>query len=233
MILQFLNFQKKEFLFPLLIGFLMTFGFFLQKLDLIDGHQGALIPMTFSGIKGMVFSPFLHSDFEHYFNNLIPMLGLTFLLFKFYPKIADAIFFKGWFFTALGIWLIPFHWFNGVSVAIIGASGIVYMSAFFLFFSAIFSKNQKLLPISALVVLFYGSLLWGIFPQEWFSNDPKMLKISWESHLVGALVGVFLSFYYRKKIRKPKKFIWEYPNYYNEKDDLIWQEYLKNQKEML
>jgi hypothetical protein len=27
---------------------------------------------------------------------------------------------------------------------------------------------------------------------------------------------------------KKKKFVWEYPNYYSEKDDKLWQEYKEN-----
>ena len=34
-----------------------------------------------------------------------------------------------------------------------------------------------------------------------------------------------------KHREKNKKFIWEFPNYYSEKDDKLWQEYLENHPE--
>ena len=41
----------------------------------------------------------------------------------------------------------------------------------------------------------------------------------------GAIVGSVLAFIYKKSGEKKKKFIWEFPNYYSEKDDKLWQEY--------
>ncbi len=93
---------------------------------------------------------------------------------------------------------------------IIGASGIVYMLAFFLFFSGIFRWNMKLLTISLLVALYYGSLIWGIFPEEFFSQLDQPSQISWQSHLVGAVVGIILAFMYRKQGEKKRRFIWQY-----------------------
>lgn len=65
-------------------------------------------------------------------------------------------------------------------------------------------------------------MIWGIFPTEWISHDEKMSHVSWQAHLAGALVGILMAFAYRKEGGKRKKFIWEYPNYYSEKDDLMW-----------
>ena len=42
---------------------------------------------------------------------------------------------------------------------------------------------------------------------------------------------LYLAFYFRKNEKEIKKYIWEYPNYYNEKDDKIWQEYIETHPE--
>ena len=90
---------------------------------------------------------------------------------------------------------------------------------------------MTLLTISLLVVLYYGSLIWGIFPEEMFYSLEAPSKISWQAHLSGAVVGSMLAFMFRKVGDKKKRFIWQFPNYYSEKDDKLWQEYRANHPE--
>jgi membrane associated rhomboid family serine protease len=80
-------------------------------------------------------------------------------------------------------------WIGGRTAYHIGASGLIYGFASFLFFSGIIRKNLNLLAISLLVVFLYGGLVWGLFPFDY--------KISWESHLFGALTGFILAFVFR------------------------------------
>jgi len=212
----------------------MWFGFLLQNLGVIEGCNGAIIPLTPSGLKGIFFSPFLHGGIDHIFGNSVPIFVLIFLLFQFYPSIAKNIFFTGWFVSALLVWMLPpIDILTGEysHVCIIGASGIVYVLAFFLFFSGVFRWNMKLLTVSLVVALYYGSLVWGVMPEELFSNLPEPSRISWQSHLSGAVVGVILAFIFRKTGEKTKKFIWQFPNYYSEKDDKLWQAYKENHPE--
>jgi hypothetical protein len=67
-----------------------------------------------------------------------------------------------------------------------------------------------------------------MFPEELFSSMQEPSKISWQAHLAGAVVGSVLAFSFKKSGEKKKKFIWEFPNYYSEKDDKLWQEYKEN-----
>ncbi len=66
------------------------------------------------------------------------------------------------------------------------------------------------MAISLLVVFMYGGLVWGIFPYDY--------KISWESHLFGALTGFALAMVYRHYGPPPPE---EMPdeNNGNEEDD--------------
>ena len=52
-----------------------------------------------------------------------------------------------------------------------------------------------------LVVFIYGSLIWGIFPID--------IRVSWESHLLGSIAGVFCAFYFKKIGLQKEKFEWE------------------------
>ena len=133
--------------------------------------------------------------------------------------------------SAFLVWLLPpVDIFTGEinQVCIIGASGIVYTLAFFIFFSGVFRWNMKLLTVSLIVALYYGSLIWGVVPEELFSHLPERSKISWQSHLSGAVVGIIIAFAFRKNGEKNMRYIWEFPNYYSEKDDKLWQEYKEN-----
>ena len=221
--------SPKTILVPLLMLALMWVGFLLQKQGLIQNCDGALIPFVPEGLKGIFFSPLLHGSWEHLLSNSLPIGVLLVLLYQFYPEVSSKVFFRGWLFTGALVWIMPPQFlFDGQYTCIVGASGIVYMLAFFLFFSGVFRWNVKLLTISLLVVLYYGSLIWGMLPEELFSQLQEPSRISWQAHAAGAIIGTGLAFYYKGKGEKKKKYIWEFPNYYSEKDDKIWQEYVQN-----
>lgn len=224
----------KALIYPLLMLAAMWGGFFLQHIGFFRSCSGAIIPLAPEGLKGIFLSPFLHGNFEHIVGNSLPIVALMFLLFQFYPNIATKIFFTGWLVTGFLVWLLPPIDIGSGEMqysCIIGASGLVYMMAFFLFFSGIFCRNPKLLTISLLVALYYGGLIWGMLPEELFYKLEQPSRVSWQSHLSGAVVGVIMAFLFRAIGEKPKKFIWEYPNYYSEKDDKLWQQYKETHPE--
>lgn len=219
---------KNAIVYPFLMLCAMWFGFLLQSLGFFSSCFGAIIPLLPEGLLGIITSPLLHGSLDHIIGNSIPIAGLMFLLFQFYPKVANKVFILGWVATGFLLWALPpidIKTGEYLYTCTIGASGIVYLLAFFLFFSGVFRWNMKLLTISLLVVLYYGSLVWGMFPEELFYNLQEPSKISWQAHLSGAIVGSILAFIFKNIGDKKKKFIWEYPNYYNEKDDKLWQEY--------
>ncbi|MCK4920530.1 MAG: rhomboid family intramembrane serine protease, partial [Bacteroidales bacterium] len=118
------------------------------------------------------------------FDNSIPVFFLSLALFYFYREVSYQVFFLSYLSTGLLVWLV------GREAYHIGASGIIYSLAAFLFVSGILRKNRNLLAISLLVTFLYGSMIWGLLPYDY--------KISWESHLMGAITGVALAFIYRK-----------------------------------
>lgn len=158
-----------------------------------------VLPREISGLKGILFSPFIHGDFYHLFDNSIPLLALGTLLFYFYRKIAWEV--SLLIMLMSGFWL----WIIGRPSYHIGASGFIYGLAAFLFFSGVFRRNVRLLTISLLVVFLYGSLIWGIFPIE--------QHISWEGHLAGGVAGTAIAWFYRRQgPRKPEPVVLEEPD---------------------
>lgn len=191
---------KDSFFISLFFVAVMTAILSLETMLGIDLGSYGVYPRSISGLKGILFSPFLHGDFTHLFNNSIPILVLGTLLFYFYKKISWEVSIIIW--LASGLWL----WIIGRPSYHIGASTFVYGLAAFLFFSGLIRRNASLLTISLLVVFLYGSLIWGIFPIE--------EHISWEGHLSGAIAGTVVAWFYRQHGAsvKPKEIILEEPD---------------------
>jgi len=155
-----------------------------------------LFPLKWSGLAGIITAPLIHSDFRHLIDNSLPVFLLTLAIFYFYKPVAFKVFFYTWLITGIAVW------FGGRSAYHIGASGLIYGFASFLFLSGVIRKNINLLSISLLVVFLYGGLVWGIFPFDY--------KISWESHLFGALTGLILAFVFKNYGPPPPEEIPEY-----------------------
>ena len=154
-----------------------------------------VLPRTFSGLQGILFSPFIHQDFSHLINNTYPLIILGGMLFYFYKELGLQIFL--WLFFIAGFWL----WAIGRPNFHIGASGVVYALASFIFFSGLIKKQTKLSAASLLVIFLYGSMIWGILP--------IYKGVSWEGHLAGLLAGLVLAIFYRNEGPEPKKYQWE------------------------
>ena len=163
-----------------------------------------LIPLNARGLIGILTSPFLHEGFAHLFGNSVPLFLLGALLFYFYRELAWRILLLIYLVT--GIWVWVFARGSGIHI---GASGVVYGLAAFLFLSGILRREGKLMAITLLIAFLYGGMVWGVFPQ-FFPRE----HISWESHLMGLLAGTILAIYYRKTGPQRIKYDWE-----DEEDD--------------
>ncbi|MFT6849438.1 MAG: membrane associated rhomboid family serine protease [Sphingobacteriales bacterium] len=152
-------------------------------------------PRRIESIGGILLSPFIHGDFAHLLSNSAPVLVLGIMIFYFYPRIGSKILLSITIVTGFWVWALARPAYH------IGASGIVYGLASFLFFAGALSRNNKLMALSLIVTFLYGGLFWGIFP-----TTPG---VSWESHLMGAFSGLLFAIYYRKQLPPPKRYSWE------------------------
>ncbi|NAY92914.1 rhomboid family intramembrane serine protease [Muricauda sp. JGD-17] len=188
-----------------LVAVLAIWTVFWVELQLgINLNDMGIYPRRISGLQGVLFSPFIHSSVEHLYNNTIPLAVLTSFLFYFYRIAALRIVLWGVFLSGLLTWFIGRPSFH------IGASGLIYVLASFIFFKGIFTKHYRLVALSLIVVFIYGSMIWYIFPVK----D----GISWEGHLSGFITGFLLAVMTKVSIPSEKKYTWEREDY-NEKDD--------------
>ena len=170
-----------------------------------------LKPRTVEGLLGIILYPFIHADFLHLISNTIPLLILGTALFYFYKVLAYRVFFL--IFILSGVWV----WLAGRPYYHIGASGLVYGLAFFLFLSGIFRKDRSLMAFSLLVAFLYGSIIWGVLPME--------TGMSWEGHLFGALSGIICAIAFKNEGPQRRKYEWELEE---ESDDPLNDEYLNS-----
>ncbi len=169
---------------------IVEIGFEIENL-----YKYGINPRNNEGLIGILFYPLIHGDFNHLINNSVPLLILGAGLFYFYKPIAYKIYF--WIYIISGIWI----WAAARESYHIGASGLVYGFASFIFFSGLIRKYPKLMVLSLLVVFLYGGMVWGIFPID--------ISISWEGHLMGSIAGLLLAIYYRNTGPKREQYSWE------------------------
>ena len=188
-----LKVEKKRILyalfFPVLFIILLWFILLVEKTLGANWSYLGIYPGKVNGLWGIITSPFIHANAKHLFSNSVPLLVLSLCLFYFYKDLGYGVFPVLWFLSGV------FTWIFGRDSWHIGASGLTYSLAFFLFFSGILRRYIPLMAVSMIVVFLYGSTVWSIFPVTEIV-DPS---ISWEGHLAGAISGLLCAAYFRKQ----------------------------------
>ena len=201
-------FYRKKFLLSIIIpGFVTVIMWLVWTSEILfetDLSFLGIYPLSLKGLPGILLSPLLHADIRHLYNNTIPLFLLATGLFYFYSEVALRVFSMTWIITGLLVWLA------GRDAWHIGASGLIYGIASFLFFSGILRKYFRLVALSLLVVFLYGSMVWGIFPDIY-------RNVSWESHMLGFVSGILLSVWFRDE--GPQAPVYEWMNETEETDN--------------
>lgn len=215
------KFKQNVFIIPFMAIFFIWFLYYIEIKWDFNFNKYGIYPRTFKGLRGVFFSPFIHSNTTHLFNNSIPLAVMLGCLYYFYQKIATKVLIIGILLTGILTWSF------GRSSYHIGASGVVYLLVSFIFFSGVFRKYYRLIALSLIVVFLYGSMIWYIFPIK----D----RISWEGHLSGFLVGLIFAYIFRKKGPQPEKFVYskneEFENLFDEDGNFIVSEENHENKE--
>lgn len=196
---------KTSLIIPsIFVVFFILVEFISSSLDLSFVEFG-IYPRTMEGLKGIITGPFIHSGPAHLINNSVAFMVLSTALFFFYRNLAYRVFFLTYLLSGI------FLWVGGREAWHIGASGVIYGLAFFLFFSGILRHDTRLLTIALVVTFLYGSMFWGLLP-----IDPS---ISWDGHLSGAIAGVLLSLWFKEQGPPRQKFDWEEDDDDNDDDE--------------
>ena len=201
------KFSNTVILLPLLSVLAIWTVYWYEIRFQVNLNQYGIYPRSLKGLRGIIFSPFLHGSVDHLYNNTIPIAMLIAALVYFYRKIAFKVLLFGILFSGFITWLIARPSYH------IGASGLIYVLATFIFFKGIFSKYYRLVALSLIVVFIYGGLLWYIFPLK--------EGISWEGHLGGFITGLVLAVSLRTSLPQPRKYDWEKEDYNEDNDEFL------------
>jgi len=179
---------KNSIKIPLLFVLIICIVQIIQGVFGIELGYLGIHPRTFSGMIGIFLAPLIHGDFMHVISNILPFFLLLSSINYFYPRIATRSFLMIYFVTGLVVWIFARNVYH------IGASGVVYGLVSFLFWNGIFRKSLKSIIISLIIVVLYSGYVAGILPNQ--------EGISWESHLIGGIIGIFTAYYFKNELEE-------------------------------
>lgn len=133
-------------------------------------------PRTLDGLRGILFAPFLHANFDHIAANTIPLLVLGWLVMLRDPRHFLLVALTATITGGLAEWLL-----GAPHTMHIGASGVVFGFFGFLVFAGWYARSFASILLSLAVIVLWGGLVMGVLPSE--------AAISWQGHLGGFVGG--------------------------------------------
>lgn len=176
----------------------------IELFSVVDVSNFGVYPREVKGLFGILFAPMIHGSFEHLLSNTLALFILITALFYQYPRSAKQVFSLIYLGSGIGVWLFARESFH------LGASGLTHGLMFFLFLIGVLRRDKPAMALAMIVFFLYGSMIWGVLPTE--------ERISFESHLFGALMGIICAIGFRNTDAKPpeKIYSWEQEDYVEE-----------------
>lgn len=177
--------------FPLIFTSAIWIIHIVQTLLHLDlGYWGIYARDTL-GLRGILFAPLLHADWAHLMSNSVPFLITSVMVIYFFPTVAMRAFILIYFLSGFFVWI-----FARTGVFHIGLSYVVYGLVSFVFWTGVFRRSVRSIILSLLVLTFYSGMVEGLLPTA------EILKknISWDSHLIGAVMGIFIAYFFKSDL---------------------------------
>ena len=168
----------------------------LEVLDQLSGNaldSFGIHARELDGLPEIFSAPFLHAGFEHLISNSIPFLVLGFLVLLGGLArwlVSSLISIVG---SGLAAWLL-----TPADTVILGASGLIFGWLTYLLARGLYSRRTGQIVVSLLVLVVYGSMIWGVLPGA--------AGVSWQAHLGGAVGGLVAArVLHRRAVRVPER----------------------------
>ncbi|HYS14489.1 MAG TPA: rhomboid family intramembrane serine protease [Burkholderiaceae bacterium] len=162
----------------------------------VDPDPFGVRPRETAGIAGIFFAPLVHAGFMHLIANTLPLIVLGSAMLFLYPQSALRALPVIYLAPGLVVWLF------GRSSVHLGASGLIYGLAAYVFIAGLLRRDRRAIAASLIVSFMYGSLALGFLPMP--------PEISWETHLAAAVLGVLLALLFRRlDVAPPKRYGWD------------------------
>ena len=163
-----------------LLAGIVGFMWLLEVVNSLDGNaldSDGIVPRNFDRLWGVITAPFLHVSFQHLIDNTIPLVFMGLIIAvrgaRRLALVTGIVILVG----GIGTWLIAPS--NTVTV---GASGVVFGYATYLFTRGFFDRSVlELLSGVVVGVVWGGALIASVVPQY---------GVSWQGHVCGAIGGV-------------------------------------------
>lgn len=135
-----------------------------------------IMPRRMYGLPGIIFSPFLHANFNHLFLNTIPLVVLSDFL------LLNGLTYFLW--VTLIITLVSgfLVWCIAKPGIHIGASGVITGYWGLLMVNIYQQGTLTAIILGLLCVYYFAGIFYGIFPGA--------KNVSWEGHLCGLIAGL-------------------------------------------
>ncbi|AEV88585.1 protease [Actinoplanes sp. SE50] len=165
--------------------------FLIEALDVALGQgtldmAGGIIPHHLDGLDGVLFSPFLHSGWDHLYGNAVPLILVgTFAMagggrrFLWSTLVIMLI-------SGIGVWFV-----GDPSTVVVGASGVIFGYLGLLLGRGLFERSWWNLAVAAFVGLLYWYQVYNILPTD--------RAVSWQGHLLGLIGGLVAAVLFRRR----------------------------------
>jgi membrane associated rhomboid family serine protease len=162
----------------------------------VGPEQFGIRPRKLDGLVGILFAPLLHGSFEHLIANSVPLVVLGTVMLLLYPHAAPKVLPAVYLGPGLAVWLFAR---GGTHI---GASGLVYGLMSYILVAGLIRRDRRAIAASLLVCFMYGALVWGVLPIQ--------QRVSWETHLAAAVIGVVMAIALRRLDQPPRtRYAWE------------------------
>jgi membrane associated rhomboid family serine protease len=164
-----------------LLALIVVFMWVIEAINKLDGQRldgdGAIYPRNIGRLWGIFTAPFLHVGFQHLEANTIPFVFMGVIIALEGARRLGAVTLIVIVIAGLGTWLI-----SPGKEDIVGASGVVFGYATYLFARGLFNRNLLELLVGGIVGVVWGSAL--------LSSIVPHYGVSWQDHASGAVGGV-------------------------------------------
>ena len=98
------TFSNRVILVPLALVLSIWIVFLIEVRLGVNFNSYGVLPRKLSGLKGVLFSPFIHGSIEHLYHNTVPLVLLSSAILYFYRKAAFKILFYGILLSGIITW---------------------------------------------------------------------------------------------------------------------------------
>jgi membrane associated rhomboid family serine protease len=169
-----------------LLATIVVLMWVIEVINTLDGNRldgDGIYARNVGHLWGVFTAPFLHVSFAHLISNTIPFVFMGVIIALEGARRLALVTIIVIVVAGLGTWLISASTTaSGRPIVTVGASGVVFGYATYLFARGVFNRNLVELLVGGIVgVVWGGALLSSIVPQY---------GVSWQDHACGAVGGV-------------------------------------------